>query len=91
MRAVKAESLLKKDDAEKKSIDKKYRRVKPLKLYRDPQRPRNLFQTKVVKPTDSSDITSYVRKLPSVLQSTNRKFVNLNDLMRYLNVNENLL
>ena len=70
-------------------LDKKvFRRVKPMKVYRSPRRQRKLFQTIVVKPSPSKDITSYVRKLPSTLQSTNTKFVNLNDLMRYLNINE---
>lgn len=94
MRNVKAETLLSKPEEEAKTsnaLKKTFKRVKPRKLYRSPQRPRNIFQTIVVKPTYSNDITSYVRKLPSILQSNNRKFVNLNDLMRYLNINENLL
>lgn len=59
---------------------------KPMKLYR-PQsnRPRNIFRNIVVKPY-SNEIVSYVKKLPSILQSTNRKFINLNDLMRYLKI-----
>lgn len=94
MRNVKTETLINKPESKEKqptSLKKCYRRVKPRKLYRSPQRPRNIFQTIVVKPTCTTDITSYVRKLPSILQSTNRKFVNLNDLMRYLNINENML
>lgn len=90
MKVMKAETLLEKQSPSKR-IAEKYRRVKPRKLYRSPQRPRNIFQTIVVKPSCSDDVTSYVRKLPSVLQSTNRKFVNLNDLMRYLKINENFL
>lgn len=58
---------------------------KPTKLYRSPTRPRNIFKAIVVKPY-SNDIVSYVKKLPSILQSTNRKFINLNDLMRYLKI-----
>lgn len=95
MKNVKPEILMRKqDDGEKtlRSSKKSFKRIKPRKLYRSPQRPRNIFQAIVVKPSYSDDITSYVRKLPSMLQSTNRKLVNLNDLMRYLNINnENLL
>ena len=96
MKLVKTESLEKKDksDEVKKLSDKKSsQKLKPRKIYRSPCRvQRNIFKTIVVKPAASTnDITSYVRKLPSVLQSTNRKFVNLNDLMRYLKINENIL
>lgn len=90
MKAINAETLLEKQ-APIKRIAEKYRRIKPRKLYRSPQRPRNIFEAIVVKPSCSDDVTSYVRKLPSILQSTNRKFVNLNDLMRYLKINENFL
>lgn len=93
MKNIKTESLLSKSsDGEKTPrTSKKFRRAKPRKLYRSPQKPRNIFQAIVVQPSYSDDITSYVRKLPSMLQSTNRKLVNLNDLMRYLNIKENLL
>lgn len=94
MKNIKPEKLLVNEEDEVKSsnsIKKNFRRVKPQKIYKSPQRPRNIFKTIVVKPSYSNDITGYVRKLPSVLQSTNRKYVNLNDLMRYLNINENLL
>lgn len=95
MRNINAESLLESRDSgsRKSSIDKKsFRKVKPRKLYRSPLMQRKIFQTIVVKPSACrNEITSYVRKLPSILQSTNRKFVNLNDLMRYLNINENML
>lgn len=94
MKNIKTETLLSKScsDGEKTpKSSKKFRRSKPRKLYRSPQKPRNIFQAIVVQPSYSNDITSYVRKLPSMLQSTNRKLVNLNDLMRYLNIKENLL
>jgi hypothetical protein len=65
-----------------RSVKKHY---KPTKIYRSPTRPRNIFKTIVVKPY-SNEIVSYVKKLPSILQSTNRKFINLNDLMRYLKI-----
>lgn len=72
---------------------KSYNRVRPLKIYRSPIRQRNTFNTIIIKPpltSDSSDdATGYVRKLPIELKS--QKFVNLNDLMRYLRINENLL
>lgn len=92
MKYVEAENLLE-NEKPKKKIDKKFLKLKPRKIYRSPSKvQRNIFETIVVKPAASSnDITSYVRKLPSFLQSTNRRLVNLNDLMRYLNINENLL
>jgi hypothetical protein len=66
-----------------KSVKRYY---KPMALYRaEPQRPRNIFRNIVVKPY-SNDIVTYVKKLPSILQSTNRKFINLNDLMRYIKI-----
>jgi hypothetical protein len=52
---------------------------------RSPQPSRNIFQNIVVKPY-SNNIVSYVKKLPSILQSSNRRFINLNDLMRYLKI-----
>lgn len=90
MKAIKAETLLNKQSSKKLAAEK-FRRIRPRKLYRSPQRPRNIFQAIVVKPSFSNNVTSYVQKLPSVLQSTNRKFVNLNDLMKYLKINENFL
>jgi hypothetical protein len=49
--------------------------LKPLKLYKTPRKPRNIFQTVVVKPSSQPiDVT------------TNRKFVNLCDLMNYLSI-----
>lgn len=90
---IKAESLMT-DEEQKAHNEKKIfkRIIKPRKIYRSPTRPRNMFKTIVVKPSAySTDISSYVRNLPSILQSTNRKFSNLTDLMRYLNLNENVL
>lgn len=84
---VKTENLMLKQNSksEKKSLQ-----IRPRKIYRSPRKiQRNIFQTIVVKPACTDEITSYVRKLPTVLQSNNRKFVNLNDLMRYLKINEN--
>jgi hypothetical protein len=92
MKTIKAENLL--NDEEKKSEnDKKMfkRIIKPRKIYRSPTMPRNIFKTIVVKPAYTTDISGYVRNLPSVLQSTNRKFSSLNDLMKYLNLNESAL
>lgn len=56
--------------------------LKPLKLYKSPQKPRNIFKQIIVRPSYSNDI--YLQKLPSVLKSNNHKFVNLCDLMRHL-------
>jgi hypothetical protein len=76
-----------------KKEKKIFKRLKPTKIYRSPQRPRNILKSIIVKPPSSNDITSYVQKLPStlpwVLQSTNQKFANLNDLVRYLNLKDN--
>lgn len=80
---IKTETLL-----EKQKEKRVFRRLKPVKLFRSPQKQRKNFQTIVVQPPSSNDITSYVRKLPSTLQSTNTKFVNWNDLMRCLNIND---
>lgn len=91
MRNVRPETLMKQNSTRKLNTPKKNFKVKPRKIYRSPQRPRNIFKTIVVKPSYSNDITSYVRKLPSMLQSTSRKLVNLNDLMKYLKIKENLL
>lgn len=63
--------------------------VNPLKLYRSPRKPRKIFRTVVMKPLATNDMNNYVRKLPSVLQSTNRKFESLCDLMRHLSVQTN--
>jgi hypothetical protein len=70
------------EEKKKKVVKKSF---KPTKLYRSPKKPRNIFQNIVVKPY-SNNIVSYVKKLPSILQSSNRRIVNLNDLMRYLKI-----
>lgn len=72
-----------------KSEKKVTREVSPLKLYRSPRKPRKNFRTVVIKPLVTNNINNYVRKLPSVLQSTNRKFESLCDLMRHLSVQTN--
>lgn len=84
---VKTENLMEKQNSKS---EKKSFQIRPRKIYRSPRKiQRNIFQTIVVKPSCADEVTSYVRKLPSVLQSNSRKFVNLNDLMRYLKINEN--
>lgn len=70
--------------------EKKNFYIKPMKIYRSPKIERNIFRTIIVKPS-STDPTDYVRKLPAVLQGTGQKFVNLNDLMRCLKINERKL
>lgn len=54
--------------------------IAPLKLYKTPRKPRNIFQTIIVQPFHSNNST-YIEKLPSLLQSSNKK-LNLYDLMR---------
>lgn len=73
------------DGSKQKNSKKSKKLFKPTKLYRSPHKTRNIFQKVVVKPY-SNDFVSYVKKLPTILQSTNRRFINLNDLMRYLKV-----
>lgn len=74
------------EDGSKQKVSKRNKKLfKPTKLYRSPHKTRNIFQKVVVKPY-SNDFVSYVKKLPTILQSTNRRFINLNDLMRYLKV-----
>lgn len=91
MKAISAEEIARNE--RKSSLTRKnYNRVRPLKILRSPIRPRNIFHTIVMKPpstSESDDATGYVRKLPTELKS--QKIVNLNDLMRYLKINENLL
>lgn len=65
-----------------KKIQKKFKPTKPCKGTR---KPRNKFQTIIVQPSD--EIVTYVKRLPSILQS--QSFVNLNDLIRYLKINDN--
>lgn len=81
--AFKPDELVDKEGVDVKTISrKKMAQLKPLKLYKSPQKPRNIFQTIIVKPPHSND--NYLRQLPSILRSNNRKFINLCDLIRCL-------
>jgi hypothetical protein len=92
MKTIKAENLLTDDEKKSDHEKKNFKKInKPRKIFRSPTRPRNIFKTIVVKPAYTTDISGYVRNMPSVLQSTNRKFSSLNDLMHYLNLNESVL
>ena len=62
--------------------------VKPFKLYKTPRKPRNILKTILVQPPHSDDLT-YVRKLPSISQSSTRK-LNLYDLMRCLSIQKDI-
>jgi hypothetical protein len=67
------------------------KKVFPLKIYKNPRKNlRNILQTKIVKPpVYTNDITSkYMRRLPSILQSTNCKFLNLSDLVSFLSLKD---
>lgn len=93
IKIVKPEGLnLKLDTAENPSKSSKmsFNKFKARKLYKSPQKQRRLLQTIIVKPSYSNGF-SYVDKLPSRLQSPNPNLVNLNDLIRYLNIEENVL
>lgn len=66
-----------------KSFERKA--LRPVNVQRS-QKQRRMLQTIRFKPPLLDDIASYVRRLPSNLQSADSKFINMNDLMRYLNI-----
>lgn len=59
----------------------------PPKLFKISRTSRSHFQTKIVLPSYSND-SSYIQKLPSILQSKTKK-INLCDLIRCLSIQKN--